>query len=152
VAQTATILRDEEIAADLPVPLRDAVLAGRFIGRHSAAIERIASFPFLTTPEALADWFGPLAALRFAADPEACRAALDRDIAALDALIGAQLDAILHHQRLRRFEGSWRGLAWLVSGLDPPGRVKVKVLNISWGEACRDLERAIEFDQSQLFR
>ena len=28
----------------------------------------------------------------------------------------------------------------------------MKVLNISWPELCRDLERAVEFDQSQLFR
>ena len=90
--------------------------------------------------------------MRLAADPDGCRAAIDRDIAALDVLIGAQIDAILHHQRLRRFEGSWRGLAWLVGGLDPASRVKVKVLNMSWPELCRDLERAIEFDQSQLFR
>jgi type VI secretion system ImpC/EvpB family protein len=152
VAQTATILRHEEVSTDLPVPLRDAVLAGCFFGPHRVAIARVASFAFLPTPEALADWFGPLVARHLAADLEACRSALDRDIAALDALIGAQLDAILHHHRLRRFEGSWRGLAWLVSGLDPAGRVKVKVLNISWADACRDLERAIEFDQSQLFR
>jgi type VI secretion system protein ImpD/type VI secretion system protein ImpC len=90
--------------------------------------------------------------LQLAADREACRAALDRDIAELDSLIGAQIDAILHHQRLLRFEGTWRGLAWLVAGLDPANRVKVKVLNISWAEVCRDLERAIEFDQSHLFR
>jgi type VI secretion system ImpC/EvpB family protein len=152
VAQTAAILGDQEVAVDLRTPLRDAVLTGRFFGPHRQAVERVASFTFLPTPEALADWFGPIAALRLATDPEDCRAALDRDIAELDALIGGQLDTILHHQRLRRFEGSWRGLAWLVSGLEPAGRVKVKVLDISWAEACRDLERAIEFDQSQLFR
>jgi type VI secretion system protein ImpD/type VI secretion system protein ImpC len=152
VAQTAAILRDEEIVADLPAPLRDQVLSGAFFGPHCAAAEGVASFAFLPALEALNGWFGPLVTLRLAADPEACRTALDRDIAELDALISAQLDAILHHPRLRRFEGSWRGLAWLVSGLDPAGRAKVKVLNISWAELCRDLERAIEFDQSQLFR
>src|SRR5262249_17753666 len=30
--------------------------------------------------------------------------------------------------------------------------VKVRVLNISWKELTRDVERALEFDQSQLFR
>ena len=29
--------------------------------------------------------------------------------------------------RVQRFEGSWRGLAWLMAGLDPGRRVKVKV-------------------------
>jgi type VI secretion system protein ImpD/type VI secretion system protein ImpC len=152
VAQTAALLVEEELVTDVAVGLRQPVLAGTFFGPHHAAAERVASFAFLPPAEAFADWFGPLAALRLVADPEACRAALDRDIAALDALTGTQLDAILHHQRLRRFEGSWRGLAWLVAPLDPAGRVKVKVLSISWSTLCRDLERAVEFDQSQLFR
>jgi type VI secretion system ImpC/EvpB family protein len=152
VAQTAAILQDEEVTEDLPEPLRERVLSGSFFGPHRAAAERVASFAFLPPAEAFADWFGPLAALRLASDPEVYRTALDRDIARLDALISAQLDAILHHQRLRRFEGSWRGLAWLVAGLDPAGPVKVKVLSISWPALCRDLERAVEFDQSQLFR
>ena len=51
---------------------------------------------------------------------------------------------------------SWKDLAWCgVAGrtaLEPSSRLKVKVLNIAWPEICRDLERAIEFDQSQLFR
>lgn len=152
MAQSAVLLRDEEVTEYAPVPLRESVLSGAFFGKQSAAAERVACFAFLPSAEALADWFGPGTALRLAADPDGCRAAIDRDIAALDVLIGAQLDAILHHQRLRRFEGSWRGLAWLVGGLDPTSRVKVKVLNMSWPELCRDLERAIEFDQSQLFR
>jgi type VI secretion system ImpC/EvpB family protein len=152
VAQTAAILKDEEVTEDLPEPLRERVLSGTFFGLHRAAAERVASFAFLPPAEAFADWFGPLAALRLTTDLEVCRSALDRDIARLDALISAQLDAILHHQHLRRLEGSWRGLAWLVAGLDPAGRVKVKVLSISWPALCRDLERAVEFDQSQLFR
>ena len=47
------------------------------------------------------------------------RGMLDRDIAAIDALMSEQVDAILHAPRLRKLEGSWRGLAWLVGGLDP---------------------------------
>jgi type VI secretion system ImpC/EvpB family protein len=150
--QSAVILRDEEVADDLPAPLRGQILSGAFFGKHRSAAERVAAFTFLPAAEALADWFGSLEALRLAADPDACRATIDRDIAALDALIGAQLDAILHHRRLRRFEGSWRGLAWLVAGVDPASRAKMRVLNITWAELCRDLERAVEFDQSQLFR
>jgi len=80
------------------------------------------------------------------------RGAADRLIATIDALVGAQLDAILHHPRLRRLEGTWRGLAWLVQGIEPGAAVKVKVLNLPWPELCRDLERAAEFDQSQTFR
>jgi type VI secretion system protein ImpD/type VI secretion system protein ImpC len=155
VDEVAVILGEETALAEPehPASLRAELLAGAFFGRHHrAAAERLAGFPFLAAADALAEWFGAGAALRLAAEPERCRGALDRDIAALDALIGAQLDAVLRQPRLRRFEGSWRGLAWLVDGIDAAGRVKVKMLNIAWPELCRDLERAAEFDQSQLFR
>jgi len=152
VDEAAVIFRDEVAATEVGPPLRESVLSGLFFGRSSRAANSIAEFLSLSTAEALASWFGPRAALRLATDPEGCRAALDRDIAAFDTLIGAQLDAVLHHPRLRRFEGSWRGIAWLIDGLDRSGRTKVKVLNISWPELCRDLDRAIEFDQSHLFR
>ncbi len=78
--------------------------------------------------------------------------AIDRVIAAIDDLVSAQVDAILHHPRLRRLEGSWRGVAWLLHGLDVNAPVRVRLLNLPWNELCRDLERAAEFDQSQLFR
>ena len=76
----------------------------------------------------------------------------DRAVAAIDTLVSAQLDVILHDPRLRRLQGRWTGLAWLVAGLPSSGAVRVKLLDIGWGELVRDLERAAEFDQSQLFR
>ncbi len=83
-------------------------------GRSLAAfvVERSAS-------AALAAWFGPRLAAIIAHDgSKAGRAeamarleeAVDRDIAALDRLIGSQLDAVLHEERLRRLEGGWRAL------------------------------------------
>jgi type VI secretion system protein ImpD/type VI secretion system protein ImpC len=152
VSELAAIVREPPTLETAP-PLRDDMLAGRFFGyRHPGVAERSAGFPYLPAAEALAAWFGPAMALRLAEDVDACTAAIDRDIAAIDALIGAQVDEILHHQRLRRFEGRWRGLAWLAEGIDPAGRVKLKVINLAWAELCRDLERAVEFDQSQLFQ
>ena len=82
----------------------------------------------------------------------ALRAALDRDIADIDAAMSEQLDAVLHAQRFLNLEGRWRGLAWLISGIEPGRRIKVRLLPIAWVELCRDLERALEFDQSVTFR
>ncbi|MGH7122269.1 MAG: type VI secretion system contractile sheath large subunit [Acetobacteraceae bacterium] len=133
-------------------PLRAAVLAGRFFGPHSGtAAERLAGF-IAGDDRPLATWFGSLEAARLATDPERVRGALDRDVAAIDRMLGAALDAVLHHPRLQAMEGRWRGLAWLIGGIDPSSRAKVKVLAIAWSEICRDLERAAEFDQSHLFR
>ncbi len=128
------------------------MLAGAFFaakGRDGA----VALAGFIADPQAdLTSWFGAEQAARLAAIPAALGAMLDRDIVAIDQMIAAQLDEILHHARLRRLEGSWRGLAWLTSRLNIAGRVKLRILNVSWAEICRDLERAAEFDQSQLFR
>ncbi|WP_270939339.1 type VI secretion system contractile sheath domain-containing protein, partial [Falsiroseomonas oryzae] len=131
----------------------DAVLAGAFFGdRHAEAAGRVAGFARSgSAADAVRDWFGA-AAPRLLADAEALRGALDRDIATLDRIIAAQLDAILHHPRLQRLEGSWRGLFWLTEGIEPGRRVKVRVLPAAWHEICRDLERATEFDRSTLFR
>ncbi len=132
--------------------LREAVLGGRFFGQAAAAA-RLAGF--LARPVAaldLQDWFGTGAASLAAGGPDAVCAALERDVAALDRLLSSQLDAILHAPRLQAFEGRWRGLAWLVGGTEPGRRVRIRVLDVRWSELCRDLERAIEFDQSNLFR
>ncbi len=132
--------------------LRDAVLSGRyFSARHRTEADDLAAF-LAGTAAPLLTWFGPTLANTLARDPAALRGALDRDIAAIDALLSAQVDAILHAPRLRKLEGSWRGLAWLVEPIDPSNRIKVKVLNAGWGEVARDLERAAEFDQSHMFR
>lgn len=141
------------VEATAAAPLRDVVLSGRYFGaRNTDAAGRLARFLAGSASTGLLDWFGSEAASHLGADPECWRTAIDRDIAAIDALIGAQLDALLHTRKLRRLEGSWRGLRWLLHGIEPGTKVKIKVLNISWAEICRDLERAAEFDQSNLFR
>lgn len=145
-----------EVANDSAVPLRDVVFAGRFFGdRHSDGAAALATFLHggLSSWEGLRTWFGERGLARvLAGDREALRAALDRDIADIDAAISRQLDAVLHAPRLAQFEGRWRGLAWLISGIEPGRRVKVRVLPVRWPELCRDLERALEFDQSLTFK
>ncbi len=131
--------------------LRAALLAAR---REAAAADRFgdALAAFLTTDAgALSLWFGAdAAALR--RNPERLRGLIERDLLAIDRLLSAQLDAVLHQSRLQRLEGSWRGLAWLVGRFAPDRPLKVRLLTASWRELERDVTRTIEFDQSQLFR
>jgi type VI secretion system protein ImpD/type VI secretion system protein ImpC len=142
-------------AAPPPAALRGAVLAGAFIGGARRA-EAAALAGFLAGgARDLAAWFGAAAAARLCRDPDALRGALDRDIAALDAMIAEQLDAVLHAPRLRRLEGSWRGLRWLLDRVDWEARrppVRVRLLAASWGEIVRNLERSPDHRQSELFR
>ncbi|GAJ30081.1 type VI secretion system contractile sheath large subunit [Acidomonas methanolica] len=138
---------------DFPVGARDGLLAGAHTttGWECTAFER-----FLREDDvALAAWFGDGAldeiALRPAAS-EALRGRVDRDIARIDAMIARQIDAILHHPRFSRLEGSWRGVWWLVSDSDPEEGCLVRVMSLRWAELSRDLLRVLEFDQSAFFK
>ena len=73
-------------------------------------------------------------------------------IAEIDSQLSTQLCAILHHRRFQALEASWRGLDYLVDRSAGVENAKIRILCVSWRELARDLERAIEFDQSQLFR
>ena len=146
---TLTVAEDGGTVAPARPDLRGAILDGSFLGSRDHALED-ALIGFLAAGEgdAVALWLP--SGWRGRADD--LRGLLDRDILAIDAMLSVQLDAILHHDRVRRLEGCWRGLAWLVGGMDSGARLKAKILNVTWPEICRDLERAVEFDQSHLFR
>jgi type VI secretion system protein ImpC len=73
-------------------------------------------------------------------------------VGALDAWLSRQLGAIMHHPEFQRLEGSWRGLRYLVGQTETSLHLKLRVLNVSKRELFRDLDRAVEFDQSQLFK
>ena len=148
----ASAVPDTQVPDDLP-GLRADMLAGRFVGRNDIVLaDDFAAFLCGVAAEAVRLWFGSDLGRRLLIDSEALRGALDRDIAAIDAILSEQLDAILHQVRFRKLEGTWRGLAWLVDGVEQGTKLKVKAVNIGWAEICRDLERAVDFDQSQLFR
>ncbi len=73
----------------------------------------------------------------------------------IDKIINNQIDEILHHPRLQQLEASWRGLQYLVdteADYDEELTIKIKMLNANWKELGKDVGRAIEFDQSQIFQ
>ncbi len=76
----------------------------------------------------------------------------DRAIAAIDHEVSAQLNEIIHHPRFLQLEGSWRGLNYLVMNSETGTSLKLRVMNLPKRELNRDLTRAVEFDQSQLFK
>ena len=77
---------------------------------------------------------------------------IERAIAAIDEKVSTQLNAIVHHPRFLQLEGTWRGLNYLVMNSETSTSLKLRVLNASKRDLNRDLTRAIEFDQSQLFK
>lgn len=77
---------------------------------------------------------------------------INRKIAEIDDLINIQLNAIIHNEQFQKLEASWRGLWYLAVQADGAQSIKIKVLDISWDEVVKDIDRALEFDQSQLFQ
>jgi type VI secretion system protein ImpC len=73
-------------------------------------------------------------------------------ISQIDKLISAQLNEVLHHPDLQKLEASWRGLHMLVQNTETSTRLKLRLLNVTQKELQNDLEKAVEFDQSALFK
>lgn len=117
--------------------------------RAAASLDALLAEP--RWQHALALWI-ELAGLGPAATREQLVTSLTLTIAELDRRLSRQLDAILHHARFQALEGSWRGLEHLVSREATRRDVRIRMLSVSWRELARDFERAIEFDQSQLFK
>lgn len=132
--------------------LIDAALAVTDGAGRSAA-DRLAAFlSSRSAAEGLPLWFGqPREELAKRSKDQVARF-LTRDIARIDELLSGQVNAILHHPSFQRLEASWRGLEYLTRQGEGVENLKIRVLNVSWRELTRDLDRAIEFDQSQLFK
>lgn len=77
---------------------------------------------------------------------------INRAIHAVDQLMSKQLAEVMHHEKFQKLEGSWRGLNHLVMNSETGSQLKIRVLNLSKKELNRDLEKAVEFDQSQIFK
>ena len=82
-------------------------------------------------------------------------ACIARDIAAIDELLTDQVNAILHHPVFQKLESSWRGLRYLVdqADTDRDRTVRVRVLDVSWKELTRDVQRSNSSpEHTQLFQ
>src|SRR5438093_7736399 len=79
-------------------------------------------------------------------------AMINSRIADLDALISRQLNEVMHAEPLQKLEGSWRGLQYFVMQTETSSSLKIKLLNISKSDLFKDLDKAVEFDQSAMFK
>ena len=76
----------------------------------------------------------------------------NKAIEALDAKISRQLNEVMHHPKFQKLEGTWRGLHYLVMNSETGSTLKIRVINAGKKELAKDLSKAVEFDQSQLFK
>ncbi len=73
-------------------------------------------------------------------------------IARIDELLSAQLNEIMHHPDFQALEARWRGLNHLVMNSETGESLKIRVLPTNKQDLLKDLEKAVEFDQSGLFK
>jgi type VI secretion system protein ImpC len=77
---------------------------------------------------------------------------INATIKAIDEKLSAQLSAVMHHPDFQKLEGTWRGLNYLVMNSETSAMLKLKFLNVSKRELFNDVDKAVEFDQSQIFK
>jgi type VI secretion system protein ImpC len=73
-------------------------------------------------------------------------------IGEIDKRLSAQLNEVMHHPDFQKLEGTWRGLHYLVHLSETGENLQIRVLNVTQKELFEDQERAVEFDQSALFK
>jgi type VI secretion system protein ImpC len=79
-------------------------------------------------------------------------ATINNMIAAIDGAMSTQLAAIMHHEKFLKLEGTWRGLNYLVMNSETSAMLKIRMINLPKKDLLKDLTRAVEFDQSQVFK
>jgi len=77
---------------------------------------------------------------------------INATIKAIDEKLSTQLAAVMHHPNFQKLEGTWRGLNYLVMNSETSAMLKIKVLNVPKRELFNDVDKAVEFDQSQIFK
>jgi type VI secretion system protein ImpC len=73
-------------------------------------------------------------------------------IGELDKKLSSQLNAVMHHPDFQKLESTWRGLHYLIHQSETGESLKIRVMNVKKTELLKDLEKAVEFDQSSLFK
>lgn len=79
-------------------------------------------------------------------------AMINERIAEIDDLLTKQVNAILHHPEFQALEAAWRGLNDFVFGTETSTRLKIRLMAVSKKELLNDLETAVDYDTSVLFK
>lgn len=77
---------------------------------------------------------------------------INQRIAAIDAIVSKQLNAVMHHPEFQKLEATWRGLNQLVMGAETGETMKIRCINLNKKEMLRDFQSASEFTESALWK
>jgi len=87
-----------------------------------------------------------LEALRYASDR------MSEKVAIIDNQLTKQINLVMHEPAFQTLEATWRGLHFLVMNTETGATLKLRVLNVPKSDLLKDLQKAVEFDQSALFK
>lgn len=99
----------------------------------------------------VADWIGTLlqSTTKVALGKRIVQAMQAR-VADIDRELSSLVNKVMHHEKFRRLEGSWRGLHYLINRTETGPYLRVQVLDISKEELIDDAEEG--FQQAKLFK
>lgn len=78
--------------------------------------------------------------------------AIDQKVHDIDKALSSQLSAVMHCDAFRTIEATWRGLYYFVSRTETGKLLKLRVFNATKEVLLGDLEKAVDRDQSHLFK
>lgn len=79
-------------------------------------------------------------------------AVIDELVAQIDQRLSDALSSIMHCDSFKAMEATWRGLHFLVMNTETSSMLKLRVFNATKDELRKDMLKAVEFDQSTLFK
>jgi len=79
-------------------------------------------------------------------------AVMDILVTLIDQKLSLALSAVMHCPGFKQMESTWRGLHYLVMNTETSTMLKLKVFNATKDELRKDMLKAVEFDQSRLFK
>jgi type VI secretion system protein ImpC len=79
-------------------------------------------------------------------------AVIDELVTLIDQKLSDALSSIMHCDSFKAMEATWRGLHYLVMNTETSTMLKLRVFNASKDELRKDMMKAVEFDQSVLFK
>jgi type VI secretion system protein ImpC len=77
---------------------------------------------------------------------------IDEIMSQLDALMGGQLDEVLHHPDFSGLERTWLSLKYLVDRVDFQENIQIQILNVTKDELYYDLTDSPEVIRSSIYR
>jgi len=73
-------------------------------------------------------------------------------ISEIDKSLSTQLNEVMHCEGFQKLESTWRGLSYLINQSETGQSLKIRVMNVAKKDLQKDLEKAVEFDQSTIFK